>query len=71
MSKKTSIQKRTPSSLHPDGSRVSESVFQEIERMKKLMKHYRRLTLPSRNFVLWLMERDKEKDLPEIKTPVL
>lgn len=42
-----------------------ENPLQEIARMKKIMMHFRKLTLPSRDFVVWLQDKYKTDYLPE------
>ncbi len=41
-----------------------ETPMQEIERMRLIRNHHRKLSLPSREFVLWLMQKYQYDDLP-------
>lgn len=43
---------------------VEQSADQEINRMKTIMAHYRKLSLTSREFVTWLFVKYQLHELP-------
>ncbi len=45
--------------------RRPETPLQEVQRMKLMMRHFRKLTMPSRDFVKWLTEKHSTDQLPE------
>ena len=45
--------------------RRPETPLQEVQRMKQMMRHFRKLTMPSRDFVKWLMEKHATDQLSE------
>ncbi len=69
MKTKRSNSKRVPNRARSTGSherlRRPETPLQEVQRMKLMMRHFRKLTMPSRDFVKWLMEKYATDQLPE------
>lgn len=65
--KKTQTRTRgdAPGSLKREVMRWPETPLQEVQRMKLIMRHFRKLTMPSRDFVKWLMEKYATDQLPE------
>jgi len=57
--------KRVAGSLTRPVMRRPETPLQEVQRMKLMMRHFRKLTMPSRDFVKWLMEKYATDQLPE------
>lgn len=54
-----------PRSVQRVVMRRPETPLQEVQRMQLMMRHFRKLTMPSRDFVKWLMEKYATDQLPE------